>query len=77
MRVHQECLLFMLLHIIVIEVLENIITFLYKNYLFSYKKSLFLYKKRIYSCIYMIKGIQIEEHEIKIVHFADDTSIFL
>ena len=54
MRVHQVCLLSMLLYIIAIEVLVNFI-----------------------NTDKMIKGIQIGDHEIKIVNFADDTTIFL
>ena len=54
MRVHQGCLLSMLLYIIVIEVLGN----------FTNTDK-------------MIKEIQIGDHEIKIVNFDDDTTIFL
>ena len=52
--VWQGCLLSMLLHNIVAEVLANFINA----------------DKRI-------KGIQIEDHEIKIVNFTDNTTIFL
>ena len=54
MRVHQVCLLSMLLYIIAIEVLANFI-----------------------NTDKMIKGIQIGDHKIKIVNFADNTIIFL
>ena len=54
MRVHQGCLLSMLLYNIAIEVLVNFI-----------------------NTDKMIKGMQIQDHEIKIVNFADDTTIFL
>ena len=54
MRVHEGCLLSMLLYIIAIEVLANFI-----------------------NTDKMIKEIQIGDPDIKVVNFADDTTIFL
>ena len=54
MRVHQGCLLSMLLYIISTEVLANFI-----------------------NTDKMIKGMQIGDHEIKMVNFADNSTMFL